>query len=135
MELFKKELQLYNQDSNTFKEYLDKYENIFNNKENLKISSTKWEAIYSTIEDNRKLLQEFRQTGNRELLKTAVQNEIRDIYPEIRNLRMMNDKIMELNENIVGANKIEHVLFKYPVLLSQTEEIVGEPARVIRFDV
>ena len=140
VELFKKELTLYNGDINIYKDLLEKYVNIYNNDENMKISAKKWEDIFRIIEDNKKLLAEFEQTGNRELLKTVMENQVNGIFPEIRNLRMMNNKIMEMNEKTTimgfsGGEKTEYKLFKYPVLLPQTEELVGEPPRVIQFAV
>jgi Leucine-rich repeat (LRR) protein len=133
VELFKKEIHLYNQDSNIKHEYFEKYERIFNNEENQKTTAEKWQSIYALIEDGRKLLTEYKETGNRELLKLVVQTQVNDILPEIRNLRLLNNKIMEIDEREIKPDVFEHWLLKYPVLLSQIEETTGEQPRVIKF--
>jgi hypothetical protein len=78
-------------------------------------------------------LKEYENTQNREILKQAVYIQIKEIQPEIRNLRNLKYEIMELNEQIEN-NKRKYSLYQYPVELTKLDSNIGEPHRVIKFN-
>jgi hypothetical protein len=79
------------------------------------------------------LLDEYEKTQNREFLKTAMTLQINNLLPETRNLRLLTNEVMELNEHKFTNGKIEYNLFQYPISLSKTLYEMGEPPRVIKF--
>jgi hypothetical protein len=54
---------------------------------------------------------------------------VKELIPEIRNLRMLKNETMEVNKD-----ESEYVLFQYPVEINKIEHNVGEPMRVIKFE-
>lgn len=132
VELFKKELKLYNEDSIIYKEILDKYNSLYNNEHNKEYIQKKSEHVFRLIEDNHNLIEEYKRTNQIEFLKTAIQLQINEIIPEIKNIQMLKNEIVEMNETTVSNKKI-NTLFTYPVSLSKIDFINGEPESVIKF--
>jgi len=91
------------------------------------------DEIFHLIERVNALLKEYENTQNKELLKQAVHIQLKEIQPEIRNLRNLKYEIMELNEQIEN-NKRKYSLYQYPVELSKLDSELGEPMRVIKFN-
>jgi len=140
VELFKNQLQLYNEAHTFYNDYLDKYNDMYNNKDTASTIQSKHENLFSLIEKNKDLLSEYRQTNNVEFLKSAVDLQITDIMPEIRNIRMLKHEIMEINtvtpESHFGIQPPStHTLFQYPVSLAKLDHVSGEEQRVISFTI
>jgi hypothetical protein len=133
VKLFKKELEEYNSNSKTFKELLDFYNEKFNKVDKKEIIQKKKDIIYRLIEKVHDLLDDYNSTGNMELLRIAMRIQINELYPEVRNLRMLENEIMELNHETV-SNKEIYSIFKYPTELSNIDYLFGEKARVVKFD-
>ena len=131
IKLFKKELKLYNENSMIFKEILDEYNSLYNNKEKQEKVAMKNEKLYRNIESSRQLINEYKTTGNDEFLKTAVQIYVKEMIPEIRSIRLLKHEVMELN--MLNKTNNENTLFTYPVNLSKLDFNNGEPERVIKF--
>ena len=89
--------------------------------------------IFRLIEKSRGFLDEYKKTQNPEFLKMAVELNIKEIVPEIQNLRTLKNEVMEVNVEIDNENKKIFTLFTYPVLLSKIDYNSGEPQRVVKF--
>jgi hypothetical protein len=124
VKLFKKELQNYSENNTIYKSMLDKYNDLYNNREKSDAINNKLSNIFKLIEHNRELLQEYKKTQNREFLLTALNLQIKELAPEIRNLRMLKHEVMEMDED---------TLVRYPNSLDKTENLSGEPPRVIKY--
>jgi hypothetical protein len=122
--LFKKELQNYTENGEIYKTLLDNYNSLYNNKEKQQAIINKLGDIFKLIENNRVLLEDYNKTGNREILSTALDLQVKELAPEIRNLRMLKHGIMEMDQE---------KLVRYPVTLEKTDHLSGEPPRVIKF--
>jgi hypothetical protein len=127
--LFKKELENYNSNSDLYITLLNKYNELYDNKHTKELSQKKNDEIFNTVEKIRDLLKEYEKTENHTILKTAMNTQIKDLYPEIRNLRLMKNEIVELNEFEDGNFKI----FNYPVPIDKIDYCLGEKATVIKF--
>ena len=125
IKLSKKQLKVFNEDSILYKELLDRYNSLYNNNETRELIAKKSEKIYTLLENSNSLINEYKKTGNDEFLKMAMQIQVNEIKPEIRNMRMLKNEVMEMTD--------DGVLFTYPVLLSKIVYNVGEPERVINF--
>jgi len=137
--IFKKKLEEYNFDSVMFKELLDRHNENYNNSHKNELIQKKQDAIYKYIENIRELLKEYEQTDNIEILKSAVYIQNNDLLPEINNMRILTNEIMEMNYEVVisggfGMNPlINYYLFKNKVALSKNDFTFGEPPRVVHF--
>lgn len=127
--IFKKRIEEYNEDSSNFKLYLDKYNELYNNNEKKALIIKKQNSIFFLTEKIRGLLDEYVKTDNNEFLKVAVRMQVNELFPEVRNLRTLNNEIMEM----IDINDKESAIFKYPVFLSNLDYNYGEEERVMSF--
>jgi len=137
--IFKKKLEEYNFDSRMLKDLLDRHNENYNNPYKNELIQTKKDAIYKYIENIQELLKEYEKTEKTELLKSAVYIQTKDLFPEINNLRLLTNEIMEMNyETVIGGGfgvnpLINYYLFKNDVALSKNDFTFGEPPRVVQF--
>jgi len=134
VELFKKELEAYNQDSAILKQYVDMNDELFHNNHKKKLIEQKNEKIFRIIENVRNLLNEYKKTQNNEILKTAVKLQVDELLPETRIVRMMKNEIMELEQKTI-SNHNEYAIFKYPISLEKIDIPIGEPPKVNKYNI
>jgi hypothetical protein len=131
---FKKGLDAYNGDSVIYKEVLEKYNSLYENQYKMDLIADKNGQIFRLIEKSRGFLDEYKKTQNPEFLKMAIELNIKEIVPEIQNLRTLKNEVMEVNvETDKDENQKIFTLFTYPVLLSKIDYNNGEPQRVVKF--
>jgi hypothetical protein len=121
---FKKEIEGFNKINILYKELNDKNNELFHNRDKKDKIDKKESDIFVLIEKIRVLLMEYKKEDNKEILKTAVQMQIEELLPEVRNLRMLQYEILEMEEGY---------LIKHPIVLSKTETTFNEPPRVVKF--
>lgn len=126
---FKKELEAFTSNGKTFKKLLDKKNELFFNVDKKKLIEKKNGEIFRINERIQMLIKEYEKTQNKEILKQAVQMQVKELSPEIRNLRVLKNETMEILKD-----ESEYVLFQYPVEIPKIEHNVGEPMRVIKFE-
>jgi len=126
---FKKELEAFTSNSKAFKQYLDKKNELFYNVDKRRLIEKKNGEIFIINERIQALIKEYEKTQNKEILKQAVQMQIKELAPEIKNLRVLKNEITEVHKN-----ELEYSLFQYPVEMSKVEHNIGEPMRVIKFE-
>lgn len=129
IELFKKELDTYNSNSKIYKSLLDSYNDLYDNKHKKEMLRKKSDEIFRIIEKIQDLLKEYETTENPSILKTAMDLQIKELYPEIRNSRLMKNEILELNE----PNENVYKIFTYPIALNKLDHVFGEKPTVIKF--
>jgi hypothetical protein len=130
VELFKKELDTYNANSKIFKNLLEKYNELYDNKDTQELIKKKSESVFMLIEKIRDLLKEYEKTENLAILKTAMDAQINELYPEIRNIRLLKNEVVELNED---EDEGKFSVFTYPIALNKIDYDFGEKATVIKF--
>jgi len=130
VELFKKELDTYNANSKIYIDLLNRYNELYDNKHTKEMVQKKSDEIFIIIEKIRDLLKEYETTENPSILKTAMDMQIKDLYPEIRNLKLLKNEVVELNESDNGIFSV----FNYPVALNNIDHVFGEKATVIKFN-
>jgi len=132
VELFKKELEAYTENSKAFKELLDSHTELYESDHKREQINKKNGEIFVLNEKIQALLAEYEKTGNREILITAMVMQVKELGPEVRNLRMLENEVTEVGE---GDKEGEYRLCQYPVALSKLDYSFGEPPRVIKFSV
>ena len=152
---FKDELEKYNLETKLYAELLDIHNDIYNNPDKDMLIEKKNEVIFRLKESIRKLLDEYKDTNNKDFLKQAVLAQHRQITSEYINLRMLKYEIMEmdrqnkqnlddkqkiiLNDNCEleiakeGNSTIEHHLIQRTASLAKLEYSFHEDPRVIKF--
>ena len=59
--------------------------------------AAKQQQIYSILDSIKELVHQYKRDGNTELLKNAIDIQIKELHPEIHNLRLLKYEIMEMD--------------------------------------
>ena len=126
---FEKDLQRFNETSELYKEVLHDYDEIYNNFEKSKQIDRKMEQIFQIRENIKQLEDEFKKTGNRKILITAMEMYNRDLLPAYENLRLLKygHMFVETDENNVST------LIQLPVPIQSSDYVYGEGPKVVHF--
>jgi hypothetical protein len=126
--LFKHELETYTEVNTFLKTLINDY-TMLNFNEERKEKVQKKIVHISTIQERfNDLIEKYKQTDNRELLKDAMTVYISDIKPEMENLRIMKYETMEINKE---GN--DYVLFQKEYRLEKLDFTFGSYPKVIKF--
>ena len=137
---FKKAMEDYNYDSSMYKELYDNYHAMYFDEGRKQQIAEKIEKIDGLLKNVKHATDEYLQTNNRETLRDAMKMQIRDVEPEIENLRRLKYELMEMN-NVAyeGGSPMNPELFvlcslfQKDVALSKLDYTFGEKPRVIKF--
>lgn len=133
--LFKTQTEVYIDAETSHKGYLEKYNEMHNNPIKKQQIQDKLKALFSLVEKNKELIDEYKKTHNREFLKTAVDLQRTDIKSTIDSLRSLKHGIMEINSVDTKKTFPINTLFQNPNSLSNIGYSTGEPSRVISFTI
>lgn len=135
VKLFKTQNELYTLNESLYKGQLEKYNEMYNNVDTARRIKEKQAKLFSLIEKNKELIDEYKKTNNREFLKAAVDLQINDIANEVQNIRILQHEIMEIITQDTGNPFPLNTLFQNPVSISKLDYSSGEQQRVISFTV
>lgn len=135
VKLFKKQNELYTLNSSIYKNKLEKYNEMYNNPDTERRIQEKQNRLFSLIEKNKQLIDEYKNTNNHEFLKAAVDLQINEISSEIQNIRLLKHEIMEINTQETNSIFPLNTLFQNPVSISKLDYSSGEQQRVISFTI
>jgi hypothetical protein len=135
VKLFKQQNELYITNESLYNQYLEKYNEMYNNPDTARRIHEKQTHMFSLIEKNKELIDEYKKTNNREFLKAAVDLQINEIANEIQNIRILKHEIMEMITQDTGNTFPLNTLFQSPVSISKLDYASGEQQRVISFTV
>jgi hypothetical protein len=133
IDLFKQEMNAFNENMELYNRFLNEYNDIHNNKEKQVAINEKTVDIYKMIEQNRELINRSIRENNREIMVSAVTSQLKEIIPEIRKLSSMKNEMIEVIEDPDAKNE-GFILHKYPVNISKFNSIIGEIPKVIKFN-
>jgi hypothetical protein len=134
--------------NNDYKLVLDKYNKLYKDPIREELIAQKTKHIYDLISAIKELMEQYEKDGNHDLLKTAVQIQVKDLNPEINNLRKLKYEIMEMDcelktqaekdekeaEDVIIGEYNEILVQNYHSLVNM-EEHLGKPARVVKWSV
>jgi hypothetical protein len=134
---FKKELDNYTLESSVYSEISQSFNEKYYSKTKRDAVNEKMKAINVLIDEYNSIMNNYKlNIENRELLRDAVRLQIREITPEMENLRRLKN---ELNEVDVVVNTIGNVydinstLVQRKVTLASIDITLEEPPRVGKF--
>lgn len=84
----------------------------------------KMDEIYEILGNVRGILDEYQKTGNREILKTAVQMQKDDLIPKTELLQQLKYEVMEMDDDKLVQRELP---------LSKLTFSYGEPAHIMKF--
>lgn len=126
MQKFKEIMKEYSANSDMYHEYLKKYDNLFHAEFRKEAIKDKVRLINNLINGIKLKLKNYKVSNNIELLKSAMDTYVKDLMPEINNLRMKKYDIMEMND---------YQLYQKDIDFSKIEEYFGERPNVISYKV
>jgi hypothetical protein len=96
---FKQDLEMYQGDEAMCNTYIDYEQNVVSDPVRERLIKKKTQEIYRILRDVRTILEEYNKTGNKQLLKDAVDKQCTELHPEIEMLRNLKYPVMEMVEN------------------------------------
>jgi hypothetical protein len=130
-QIFAKKIKEYNNDSKIFANNLSIYNDLYNNSHKVEMIQKKNATIHDIHKKIRTMIDEYKNTEHKETLRTAIDVYIRDLIPEIDNLRRLK---YEINEMIVDDDGND-ALYQREVALSKMEYTYGEHPSVSKFKI
>ena len=139
--MFKKELEEYNSVSSMYKELYEKNTDLHYDQERRDIILRKQKEIFKLTDTIKALLDEYKKTDNKEILRNAVEIQVKELNPEIENIRRLKYEWMEMETDIksagpFGSNSVIEVsskLVQRDVNLSKNDYTFGEQPKLTHF--
>jgi len=92
------------------------------------------------METMNKLLEEYEKTNNKEILRNAVEIQVKEIIPEMENLRRLKYELMEMDNKTTNAGgfgksiiDVKCNLIQRYANLSRYDHTFGEEPSVVKF--
>jgi len=129
--VYVKRIEQYTDTSKMYKSNLDTYDKIYNNPIRIQQMEKKTEGIYRIREDIDKLLDEYKKSGNREILVGAMEMYTTDLIPAIQNMRLIkyDNVFMETISDDPPVTK----MISNEVSIVRNDVIFGEDPTVVKF--
>jgi hypothetical protein len=110
--------------------YLENEKNRFLNPDIQSIVSKKVRAVQISLKENRELIAEYKNTGDRRILQQAVEKHINEITPDLKTVRDLKYPVMEMMK--IGD---ENHIFQLPYNMTELYHYpdTSEKPRVIKF--
>ena len=119
------------EEKDILQEMYDRRDEVYENLDKKEQVKNKKRELFTYIEDNKAILDEFKQTKNKQLIKDLVFNNVRNVHREARTISQIENEIIEMNyykdENI-------YKVYKFPMLFHKSEINLGEPEVVKNFE-
>ena len=145
LKFFKENLEEFTFFNDEYTELLQKNNQLYKDEIRSELIARKTQHIYDLISSINNLIQQYKKDNNDQLLKTAMEIQVKELDPEINNLRMLRYEIMEIiyknAKKVVseGTDKEdtqeykESILFQRYHSLQRMEYLSGKPPKVVRF--
>lgn len=137
LKIYQNELNEFNDVSIIHKEYLDMYNDLYNNENTKALILKKNQNIFHIIERNRDILKEYanitNETTKRELIQNVVHTQIEQLIPETRNVSLLKYGIQEIITEELKPNVFIHQLYQLPVDPQRNFVYMKEEPSIISF--
>ena len=127
---FKINLEEYNEETALHKQTHIEYDKLYNNLARDTKTRDKQQEVFRIQQDIKNLIEEYSESGNREILVAGVQMQIKDLIPALQNLRWMKyDTMLMEDDEVTGVS----TLIQREVSIHHKNYIIGKEAHVITF--
>lgn len=142
---FKENLEEFTFFNGEYTELLQKNNQLYKDEIRSELIARKTQHIYDLISAINELIQQYKKDNNKQLLRTAMEIQVKELNPEINNLRILRYEIMEMiyknAKKVVseGTDKEdtqdykESILFQRYHSLQKMEYLTGKPPNVVKF--
>jgi hypothetical protein len=149
---FKEQIEQFTFFNADYTGLLEKNNNLYKNEIREELIRKKSKQIYELTAAIRELINQYEKDNNHELLKTAIQIQIKELNPEIHNLRLLRNEINEMDlisgkkstnfnkesteTNEGDENELEYAesyLIQKYAKLSLLEENLGRQPAVVKY--
>jgi hypothetical protein len=138
--IFKKELEDYNFTNSMYKQLYEKNIELYSDPIRKELIAKKENEISKLMETMNKLLEEYEKTNNKEILRNAVEIQVKEIIPEMENLRRLKYELMEMDNITINAGgfgksiiDVKCSLVQRYANLSRYDHTFGEEPSVVKF--
>ena len=138
--LFKKELEDYNFTSGMYKQLYERNIELHNDPIRKELIIKKETEIFELMETINKILEEYKKQNNKEILRNAVDIQVKELIPEMENLRRLKYELIEMDNKIINAGgfgksviDVKSSLIQRYVNLSKHDFTFGEEPAVVKF--
>ena len=134
--IFKEKIESYNDDNIVYKELLDAYNKTFNNKERLESLNDKMKNDVDVAQDKMKeLMNKYKETKNKEILKTAIDTYMNELLPQIQKVRDLKYEVCEVEKKYMGKKEPNlDILHQFYVSYDKYENCYSENPKVESFN-
>lgn len=122
-EVYKTFLENYNTLYEEFNYLFNRYQELYFSNEKEEEIKNKINKVYEYLEDIKRILNEYKETNNEELLKDATQIHVENILPELRNMRQLK---YETKEMIIDYDKGISEVYQLPYNIEKLELILTD---------
>lgn len=131
-QLYEKHLEDFNLEKELLDEMLDLHKELFHNKSKKQEIIEKEQKIFEIQQSNLELLEDYKKTSNKEMLKQIVKNNMYELEPLFKKITQLKYEIQEVNYD--ESDDIYKV-FNYPVHFDKMEVNIEEDQEVKEFNI
>lgn len=121
---FKKFMENYSLSSLVYEDYVRFHKELYFNEQKKEMIHKKTNKINEILEEIQSLMKDYNETETPATLKTAMELYVRDLMPEVENLRRLKYGVVEIEDN---------VLIEMPNRLSELEHGFLDEPKVVEF--
>ena len=133
VKLFKKALEAYNANSKAYDDLTKEYTDCYFNPEKKEEAKKKQETIFYAKEKVHALLEQYKESKNKDVLEKAVRIQVEELIPATVELRRLRNEVNVVLEHKSQTAPSEYQLYQYPCNIEDLDHVTGEPPRVIHF--
>ena len=133
VKLFKKALEAYNANSKAYDDLTKEYTDCYFNPEKKEEAKKKQETIFYAKEKVHALLEQYKESKNKDVLEKAVRIQVEELLPATVELRRLRNEVNVVLEHKSETAPSEYQLYQYPCNIEDLDHVTGEPPRVIHF--
>ena len=127
---FKEVFKTYNSTSDLYKDMIADYDKIYNNLDRESKLVRKTDDMYKIRENIERVMQEYKKTGNREILIDAMGIYNKELAPVILEIRTLK------YDNMFVEDKVKHTrLVQYDVSPHNKQFMFGDERKVVKYNV
>lgn len=131
-QIYEKHLEDFNLENELLDEMMDLHKELFYNKDKKKEIAEKENKIFEIRQSNNDLMDEYKKTNNKDILKQIVKNNIHELEPLFKKITQLKYEIQEVNYD---QDEDMYNVFTYPVHFDKIEVNIEEDQEIKEYKV